>query len=100
MSETEATTEAPAAAPVKRRSTSVKAKTQGKAEGGYWSPGYTVDVLNAAASVRAVSLLVLMISVSDLFSMSSCMVYPLLYQNEPGCATEAHPGGEGSTTVE
>lgn len=33
MSETEATTEAPAAAPVKRRSTSVKAKTQGKAEG-------------------------------------------------------------------
>ena len=56
--------------------------------------------MNAAASVRAVSLLVLMISVSDLFSMSSCMVYPLLYQNEPGCATEAHPGGEGSTTVE
>ncbi|MFR1640436.1 MAG: hypothetical protein ACLSVD_15580 [Eggerthellaceae bacterium] len=31
MSETEATTEAPAAA--RRRSTSVKAKTQGKAEG-------------------------------------------------------------------
>ena len=56
--------------------------------------------MNAAASVRAVSLLVLMISVSDLFSMSSCMVYPLLYQNEPGCATEAPPGGEGSTAVE
>ena len=38
--------------------------------------------MNAVARVRAVSLLVLMISVSDLFSMSSCMCKHLLHQNK------------------
>lgn len=38
--------------------------------------------MNAVARVRAVSLLVLMIRVSDLFSMSSCMGSPLLCENQ------------------